>query len=93
MEKKNEIPSVNEDILSHPYVQHLHAVIESLSKDVDSLNNEVSELKEYLQAYRKYPKNQRSNPVLWMKSQKIAASPKPVSAQAAKNGKRKKTYQ
>ncbi len=62
MEKKGEIPEVSEEILSHPYVQHLHKVIEVLFKRVESLELELSELKEEVAGLKKLPKKPKIKP-------------------------------
>ena len=62
MEKKGDIPEVSAEILSHPYVQHLHKVIEVLVKRVESLELELSDLKEEISDLKKVPKKPKINP-------------------------------
>ncbi len=62
MEKKGDIPSVSEEILSHPYVQHLHKIIEGLVKKVESMEAEISELKEEVAKLKKVPKRPKIKP-------------------------------
>ena len=62
MEKKGGIPKVSEEILSHPYVVHLHKVIEVLVKRVESLEEEIIELKEEVSRLKKVPKKPKIKP-------------------------------
>lgn len=62
MEDRDKIPAVSEAILSHPYVQHLHSVIERLVKRANSLDFEVSELKAAIADLKKVPKKPKLKP-------------------------------
>ncbi len=59
---KEDIPKVTEDLLQHPYVQHLHEIIEGLVKELERSKDRISELEAEIRRLKKQPKKPKITP-------------------------------
>ncbi len=62
MAKRENIPRVSEEILQHPYVKHLHELIEGLAKDLEKSKERIEELEAEIRRLKKQPKKPKITP-------------------------------
>jgi hypothetical protein len=88
MEEKHNIPGFRPELLSEPYVQHLHSVIYSISARLSEQDKKIAELEAEIRRLKKLPKKPDIKP------SKLDESPEDSKAEAeqkeTKGGKRKK---
>lgn len=90
MSTRKSIPSATEEILSHPYVQYIHGLVESLVKDLEKSNRRIEELEEEMKRLKKQPKKPRIKPSSLDKEEPLGSKGKEKTGKRSGSEKRKK---